>query len=782
MKFAIHSVTSLKSTRISTHAAIAITLVALLTLESLLFSSAYFAAASYLKKNDPRKSGSLAGTLVFARPRLYRRGQVLLREQLIDHLTRIGYRKSEGNEPGTFRVTGNTLYINSRLPEFASAAITVERGHIAAIAVDHNPIDQVEIEPETLIAFMRMMRDERARKMNLRRIPLSATELIPSPLYDAVRASEDKNFEPGNGIDELGMARSAVDWIRSGFKRVGSGSGITQQMIKIVVLKDQDKKIGRKACEIFLALAASRMMTKPEIFAAYANNIYLGHVENGPTLLGVEAAAREYFGAGLHDTTIAQAAALAAMLDQPEVYLRAARSDHYEQLLARRDRVLSLMQHNFPKRYSPEMIMQAKAEPLRFVFASQRQPEGALDAISRQFQNFAASELAERLGQNVAAGNFHIYTTLDPGLQVAAYRAVADHLARLDPLVARVKRGLPPDQAGDEPIQAALVAMDAQTGEILAMVGGRDGEFNYATAKRSPGSAIKPFVYLAAIARGQHQGAPFTAATILDPRNDQVDDYRPQSHVGGPATARALLARSDNGAAVVAAHDAGLASVRELIGQATGAYSEELTGMLAIGGSAGTEVSVLSMAESYTLFANYGMKVGHTSMAAVYRDGVKLDLPKDAPAALADPGPAFIVTQMLRSALEPGGTATGALGMAGLASDAQVAAKTGTGQVADLWCVGFSKRLVVAVWAGMPNNKPGLKMAQGFQGATVAMPIWASFIKAVKQQRPDLLEGGFDAPSNVRLLNIDKQGGCVTKRAGVAEYFIAGREPKPCAH
>jgi membrane peptidoglycan carboxypeptidase len=173
---------------------------------------------------------------------------------------------------------------------------------------------------------------------------------------------------------------------------------------------------------------------------------------------------------------------------------------------------------------------------------------------------------------------------MDPELQIAAHRAVTAHLARLDSMVARARRGLPPEHAGDEALQAALVAMDAQTGEILAMVGGREGDFNYATAKRSPGSAIKPFVYLAAIAHGKHRGEPFTAATVLDPRHDEVDDYRPRAHIGSPATARIQLARSDNGAATVAARDAGLASVRELIGQATGSYSEELSGMLAIGG------------------------------------------------------------------------------------------------------------------------------------------------------------------------------------------------------
>jgi penicillin-binding protein 2D len=159
------------------------------------------------------------------------------------------------------------------------------------------------------------------------------------------------------------------------------------------------------------------------------------------------------------------------------------------------------------------------------------------------------------------------------------------------------------------------------------------------------------------------------------------------------------------------------------------------------------------------------------------RDGIKLNLPNDHPARIADPGPAYVVTQMMRSVLRPGGTAGGALGMAGLSSDAQMSAKTGTGQVADLWFVGFSKRLVVAVWVGMPRNKPLLKMEQGFQGATAAMPIWTAFIKAVKQHRPDLLEGSFEVPLNVRALNIDPRRGCVTKGLGVVEYFIAGREP-----
>ena len=769
------------SFRVSTRAAIALTITAVVTCESALFTREYFAAARFLTENDPRKRGNLTGTLVFARPKLYRRGQQLRPERIADHLTRIGYTRSDSNEPGTFQQTARTLHFNSRLPEFPNANLTFQGGRIADISVDSRPVDQVEVEPETLIAVMRMVRDEPARKMNVRRVMLAPSDLIPSVLYDAVLASEDKRFESSSGIDELGIARSLFNWAGSGFHRTASGSGLTQQLMKFGVLKDSDKTLDRKTQEVFLSLAATRMMTKQEIFTAYANNVYLGHIENGPTLLGFEAAAREYFGTSVRSATLAQNAALSGMLDRPEVYLRAARNNDYSLILARRERVLNLMQQNFPDRYSAEAIEKAKAEPLQFLFTSQREPERSLDLISKPFQNLAATELSGFLGQASATSDLHIFTTIDPELQIAACKAVNDQLSRLDPMVARVRGGLPADQRGDEPIQATLVAMNAQTGEILAMANGPNSEFNYATAKRSPGSAIKPFVYLPAIDHGLHAGEPFTESTIIAPQSDPVDAYRPTSHVGAPGTARALLARSDNGAAVVAAHDAGLASVREFIQRATGAYSDDLTGMLAIGGSAGSETTPIALCEGYSIFATGGAKVSHTPFAAVYRDGARINLPRPSPNRIVDPAPAYVVAQMMRSVLKAGGTASGALSLAGLPGDSQVFAKTGTGQVADLWFVSVSKKLIVVTWVGMPNNKPALKLEHGFQGATTAMPIWASFIKGVKVSRPDLLEGEIDMPANVRLLKIDPRRGCVTDGPGVEAYFVAGREPRRCS-
>lgn len=782
MNIRLLKLSRIRSFSISTRAAIALTVAAVVTFESALFTTKYFAAARYLKENDPRKSGNLTDPLVFARPKLLRRGQHVRREELIDHFTRIGYATREGNEPGTFQVAAKTLRFNSRLPEFPSATLTFAGSRLAGIAVDSRSVDQVEVEPETLVPFMRLLSEEHARMLNQRRIVLGVSDLIPSILYDAVRASEDKRFETSSGIDEPGIARSVFKYLTGGFRPAGSGSGITQQLMKNSVLKDSDKTLDRKTREIFLSLAATRMMTRQEIFAAYANNVYLGHIENGPTLLGFEAAAREFFGKSVRDLSIEEAATLAGILDKPEVYLHAARNHDYSLLLSRRDRVLRLMHESFPPRYSAEMVAHAGAEPIQFSFTSANEPERALDLTSKPFEKLAADELPDVFAQGSQTGNLHIFTTIDADLQRTAYRAVNEQLSRLDAMVAHARRSLPLQERGGEPIQAALVAMDAQTGEILAMIGGRNTEFNYATAKRSPGSVIKVFVYLEAIAQGTHRDQPFTPATVIDPKNDPVDNYRPSSHIGQPATARTQLARSDNGAAVVTAHDAGLGSARELIARLTGSRSVEITGMLAIGGSAGCEVSALDLCEGYSVFPNNGSRITHTPFAAVYQDGKKIDLPRGAPERVIAGAPTFVLTQMMRSVLKSGGTASGALALAGLPGNAAVSGKTGTGQVSDLWFVGFSRRLIVAVWVGMPNNKPTLKMEQGFQGATTAMPIWASFIKnGVRAFRPDLLEGDFEMPAGVSALKIDPKRGCATDGPGVTEYFVAGREPRRCS-
>jgi membrane peptidoglycan carboxypeptidase len=751
-----------------------VVLVAVLTIQSAAFTGAYFTAFRYLQRHDPLKGTSRSEMRVYFRPKTLARGEEADRSEFVRHLAAIGFQQREGSDAGTFSVgVDSTLVINSRLPEFPSAAISFRRGRVASISVGGREAERVEVEPQPMVSFLRFMPDEVSRRARVRRTTLPP-DGVPEVLSDAVCSSEDTNFYENNGLDEVGM------FIR-GLSGHG-GSGVTQQLMKVDVLDDSSRTLGRKAREAFLALAATRLMTKKEIMAAYGSAIYLGHVPGGPDIYGFAAAAHEYFGVSdLNRLTLGQSAVLAGMIDLPAVYVSRARSGDYAPLLARRARVLKLMRRNYPDKYTEEVIARANAEPLEFYFASQREEEKPLDMVSRHFQNFAASQAQRVVDASTGAENVRVYTSAEPELQVAAHDAVISHLSRLDGLVAAACREQGVDPTVVEPIQAALVALDTQTGEILAMAGGRNSDVNFAARPRSPGSAVKPFVFLKAVESGRHGGLPFTAATIIDPRHDPVHGaYRPQHHVGVTARARVQLAASYNGGAVVAANDAGLSQTRDLIFALTRSRVDELTGMLAIGGAAGSEVKLLDLVSGYTVFPTNGMKVAATPFTTVYQNGVKVNVPGAAPARVAGEAPAYIVTQMMRSVVRPGGTAPAALSLAGLPADAPVAGKTGSGQVADLAFVGFSPRVVVGVFVMMPKNAPALRIMDGFSGGRTAMPIWAEFMRAVGRHRPDLLRGDFTRPQGVEVLRVDPDRGCVVGAGGVEEFFVEGRTPEPC--
>jgi penicillin-binding protein 1B len=755
-------------------------LVVILTIESASFTGAYLYAFQYLQQHDPRKSTSRSELRVFFRPKVLARGQEIGRDEIVRHLAALGYREGDESARGTFSVSGDALTVRPRYQEFPGAVISFARRRIASISVGGQPVERVELEPQPMVSFLRFMPEDLKHRTRARRIILQPGN-VPEPLSDAICSSEDKRCYTHNGIDELGMMSAVLTWLKGSPLR--GGSTLTQQLIKNTVLDDQSRTGNRKAKEFFLALAAERMMTKQEIMAAYASACYMGHVPGGPDIYGMAAAAFEYFGVSdLRQLGLGQAATLAGMLDGPADYVRAARNGDYTLLLNRRTRVLNLMHRNFPDKYTAETVEKAEAEPLELFFASEREQEQPLDMSSIHFQNFAAAQVQQVVNAASDGYNLRVYTTIDPELQSAAHQAVADQLSKLDAVVAALCRRQNIDPSKVKPIQAALVAMDAQTGEILAMADGRDVEFNYATRRRSPGSAVKPFVYLKAIESGRHQGAPFTAATFIDPLNDPVyGTYRPQNHVGVPARARVQLAASYNGGAVVAAHDAGLPQVRELIYSLTDSRADELSGMLAVGGAAGSEVTLLDLVSGYAVFPTGGRKLSPTPFTAVYQNEAdRVNVPHVAPLRVTGEASAYVLTQMMRSVLQPGGTAPNALSLAGLPADAPVAAKSGSGQVADLTFVGFSPRIVVGVWCGMPDNVPALKMEDGFSGARAAMPIWAAFMRAVKRQRGDLLQGDFRRPAGVQVLRVDAKSGCVTGGAGVEEYFIQGREPALC--
>jgi penicillin-binding protein 1B len=750
-----------------------------LTLETLLFCIDYYKAVKYLQEHDPRQNSNMTGTVVYAHPVQVFVGQPISRQEIIEHLQGIGFNSGEKGEKGTFFASGNSLRINSRLREMPNLDLTFTKGRVIKIVSDDVEVSTAQIEPETLASFVRLIKDNKSYPMWVRRYPLQASDLIPSPLYDAVRSSEDKRFESHNGLDYMNLAKAT-------FERRG-GSTITQQMVKNAILQDQSRTLTRKWNELTLTLAVERRYTKEEIFTTYANNVYCGRIPGGPVLYGLAALSEEVFGTkDVGALGPGLAATLAGMLNQPEKYLLDAHNNAYEAVRARRDRVLDLMARNYPDKYPAEVIDRAKAEAVTFAFTSQHQEANRLDLITRHFQQFAADNLnLIGLQKSEFESGLHLYTTIDANLQRAAQAAIDKEMPRLDALFARSHAGRPEKKDGGR-LEAALVAIDPRDGRIVAMSGGRDfneSQYNCALALRSPGSALKPFLYALALAHGQYNG-PFTPSTVLDPAADPVaDSYRPTHHVGGRARARVLLARSDNGAAVVVLNIAGMDRFRELVHELTGSLPER-TGMIAIGGGAGAELSPLSLARAYAIFPGNGLLPTLTPFAAVYKDGEPLELSKTQSVRVMEPGPAFLATQMCRSVVGVGhdgaaGTAKNALTLAGIDKDVDVAGKTGTGQRSDVWFAGFTRRLVVVVWIGHTMNAP-LTMSAGFSGGKAAVPVWADFIRSVAKYRPDLLEGHFQQPENIHTRYIDPTRGCLKDDGALEEYFMNGREPVRC--
>jgi penicillin-binding protein 1A len=326
-------------------------------------------------------------------------------------------------------------------------------------------------------------------------------------------------------------------------------------------------------------------------------------------------------------------------------------------------------------------------------------------------------------------------------------------------------------------VQASLIAIDAETGEILAMSG------TDVSSRRSPGSLIKPFFYLIALERGSLKGAPFTASTFIDKNADinLLSEYCAEpNNLGGSGTARRHLANSWNFGACIAAESANLPT--DLVGKITNSKPEHKL-IAAIGGTSGSETSLLDMVQAYSYFPNNGRMSQVSAYKSAYQSNDnsenRIDFARALPQVNLDPAASFVTTQMMESVIEEG---TGARfrSLAHLAQGVQVAGKSGSGMVADLWWVNFTPRIVVGVWVGMNANLPELRLADSFTGGNVSAPIAAAFMRSVSQYRPELLKGQFAQPENVVVRRIDPRTGCTVNSGGKKEFFIVGREPVRC--
>ena len=700
-------------------------------------------------------------------PILYAAGQFLApgvdleRIGLAATLARLGYTATRNAPagPGQFRRSGETWDIALRDAAAADGAagrvrLDVLDGRVTRLAFDGRDVEAVTLEPEVLPGVPE--RPSEARRA------VSLPDM-PRVLVSAVLAVEDHRFFDHGGVDVRAVVRAAWRNLRAG-RIVQGGSTITQQLVRMRLLRPR-RALLRKLHEMWLASLVEWRYSKDYLLEAYLNEVYLG--QHGPTAIrGVGAAARAYFGKDVRQLSLGEAALLAGMIRSPNNYSPAVEPARAR---ARRGVVLDRMR-------ALEMISDADRARARrervgvqVLAGLPRSAPYFIDHVRRELEQRGGAELAGR-------GGLHVFTTLDLPLQRFAEQAVARGLDRLERTVPRLRRR---DTA--RRLQAALVALDTETGEIRALVGGRDyrtSQFDRATlAQRQPGSAFKPFVYLTAL-RARSEAPRVTAASQVEdapvtlragdrwwsPRNDEA-------RYEGRVSVRRALEQSLNAATVRIAMTAGLRRVVETA-RALGLHGHLMPVPAAALGA--FEVTPLGLAQAYLPLANGGRRVAEPSAIRAVDDGTGADVltPTAPPVRVISPAEAYVMTSLLKGVIASGtGLAARELGIPDT-----VAGKTGTtNDGRDAWFVGFTPRLLALVWVGFDNGEP-----HRLSGARAALPIWADFMRHALEAYP---QPDFAVPPGVVFVDIDATNGKLAGHACpvvVREAFLAGTEPEPC--
>jgi len=546
------------------------------------------------------------------------------------------------------------------------------------------------------------------------RVEVELARMSPH-LRNAVIAVEDARFYEHDGIDGIRVFGAVVKDLREGRAAEGA-STITQQLARVSFLT-RDKTLRRKVREAILAQRIEKLYSKDEILEIYLNKVYFGD-----GLYGAEAASRGYFGKSASGLTVAEAAMLAGIIKAPSA---ANPASNLERATNRRNVVLRLMrEHGF---IDENDLAAAASEPVALHDNLRRE-----DSTALHFKEIVRRQLIERFGKEaVYQGRLRVYTTVDPDMQKAAEAAVVSSLGEIE---ARIKPPSPkrgsraakasPVRSG-EPLQASLIALDPATGEVRAIVGGRDtagvGLNRALQSKRQPGSAFKPFVYAAAIENG------YSPSTVIDRLNEPIDTYQgawlPEDEHSSAAsmTMRTALRTSSNRAAVRVLENVGIERAVSYA-KNLGVGTVPNVPSLALGSG---EVTLASMTAAYAAFADGGIVRDPVFIKRVEDQDGSILFQSDAhPRRAVSETTAFLMATMLADVIDAG-TANRARA---LGFTLPAAGKTGTtNDFVDAWFVGFTPSLVAGVWVGYDTPQTIIK--NGFAGQ-LAVPMWTAFMKA----------------------------------------------------
>src|SRR5687767_14107576 len=705
---------------------------------------------------------------IYAAPKQLRVNEAITQEEMIAFLKRAGYvEKSQQADTnrGRYTVDGTSVEVE---PSSASTVDGAKQFQHVRVQFSGNgksinaltdldtrsSLQRTWLEPELISPVTGI---ERAKRKVI------GFGDLPPHLVKAITVTEDRSFFEHYGVNIRGIIRAFVRRVdadpNSPIARQG-GSSITQQLVKNLLLSPE-QTWRRKSAEAYMSIILETRLSKEKIFELYCNQVYMGQ-QAGFSIHGFGEASSAYFNKDVTNLTQAESAFLAGLIRSPNRYNPYTK---LETATARRNQVLDSMAE--AGELSAADAKAAKDSPLQVAPV-----RGRIDVSDAPyFADYVQNQLADMVAGSGAAEHLRIYTTVDMDLQRAAYAALTKQLAALDKIQAkRVEPGT---------LQAALVAMNARTGEIVAMVGGRDyskSQLNRASdALRQPGSVFKPFVYATAL-NTAYDPVPrliTPATTYMDePKTFTFDnqEYSPgnfgDSYRNAPVTLRDAMVNSLNVVTVDVAMEVTIGRVMSLASKAGLPRPARAYPAMALGTS---EATPLQVASAYTSFATLGTR---TSPVAINRittgSGVTIAAPTPEKNDVMRPDVAYVMTSFMKDVVNRGTAAkVRARGFKG-----NVAGKTGTSR--DGWFAGYTPNLVCVVWVGFDDGSQ-----LGLTGANSALPIWADFMSTALAEHPEW-QGDWEMPAGIEQVAINPSTGAPAsdddpeKRI---ELFINGTSP-----
>ncbi len=676
-------------------------------------------------------------------------------------LQRLGYRDSpspEGLALGRYAWKGGEVWLHRRAFDHPTRAEPARllRMRLAGRLIEElrdadtgQELGAAFLEPELVGAYYGSDHEQRE---------LVSVGDVPPHLVDAILAVEDQRFLSHRGVDLRRIGGALIANLRAGGIREG-GSTLTQQLVKNFFLTPE-RSFQRKLQEALMALIVEARYEKAAILEAYLNEIYLG--QRGSTAVhGVGEAARFYFGKSARDLVVPESALIAAIIKSPNGL-----SPHADPERARKRRDLVLVLMRDQGRIDEVALAAAQAEPVRVaqLTPEPREARFFLDALQRQLPDFYGSATLTTEG-------LQIYSTLDLRLQRAAARALSEELGRLEQAYPRLA------PKGESRLEGCLIALRPQTGEVLALVGGRDyakSQFDRCTQARRPaGSVFKPFVYAAALEPGA-AGPLATLAAQLDDSPLEIGTpagpWRPKNfdrENHGWIPLREALERSYNVATARLGQQVGIPRVAEMARRLGIESPLPLVPSLAIGAA---DITPLELARAYATFANGGIRPHiRTFEDVVDPNAGTLERQPISFERVLDGGTAYLVTSLLEGVVDRGtASSLRAQGLVG-----PVAGKTGTSnEERDAWFVGYTPEIVAVVWVGFDEPR-----SLGLASSGIALPVWGRFLRDATGGQ---VRGAFLRPPEIEEIEIDPTSGAVALAdcpARRLEYFLPGTEP-----